>query len=154
MKKKPNHKTVKLPAWLFVAVMIPLYEAFLYFGTAEHYVMKRFAVIMILALGFSCVLALIVSLFPPKVQKWLAFTVVFLMAVLYIVQYFIRDAYQVFMTFEGQPADPESLEDHSASAADHPVCPVCPGSPDKNAVPDQPVLRGTVHVYDGPGPDL
>ena len=101
MKKKPNHKTVKLPAWLFVAVMIPLYEAFLYFGTAEHYVMKRFAVIMILALGFSCVLALIVSLFPPKVQKWLAFTVVFLMAVLYIVQYFIRDAYQVFMTFEG-----------------------------------------------------
>ena len=99
MKKK--HNTVSLPGWLFVAVMIPVYEAFLYFGTAENYLMKRFAVIMVLALGFSCTLALIVSLFHGKVQKWLAFTLVFLLAVLYIVQYFIRDAYQVFMTFEG-----------------------------------------------------
>ncbi|MBE6978778.1 MAG: hypothetical protein E7431_00145 [Ruminococcaceae bacterium] len=101
MKKKYNLKTVKLPAWLFVAVMIPLYEAFLYFATAENYLFKRFATILILAMGFSCALALIVSLFPPKVQKWLAFSVVFLLAVLYITQYFIRDAYQVFMTFEG-----------------------------------------------------
>ena len=101
MKKKPNRKTLKIPAWLFVAVMLPVYEAFLYFGTADNYVMQRFAVIMILALGCSCVLALIVSCFPPKVQKWMALTLVFLMAVLYTVQYFIRDAYQVFMTFDG-----------------------------------------------------
>ena len=101
MEKRKKMKALKLPAWLFVAVMIPFYEAFLYFGTAETVVMERFLVIMLLALGFSSAIALVVSFFPPKAQKWIGFSTVLLMGVLCIVQYFIRDAYQVFMTFEG-----------------------------------------------------
>lgn len=101
MKNRKTNMRFKLPAWLFVAVMIPFYEAFLYFGTAEKIVPERFCVIMLLALGFSSAVALMVSFFPPKAQKWIAFGVVLLTGVLCIVQYFIRDAYQVFMTFEG-----------------------------------------------------
>lgn len=98
---KETNRAVQLPSWLFISVMILVYEAFLYFGTTGEVLIERFAVIMVFALGFGTVISLLVSLLPQKAQKWATLIVVFVLAVLYIVQYFIYDAYQVFMTFEG-----------------------------------------------------
>ena len=100
MNKKPTKK-VYLPSWLFISVMILVYEAFLFFGTTDEVLLQRFAVIMAFALGLGTVISFLVSLLPAKAQKWTTLVVVSILAVLYIVQYFIFDAYQVFMTFEG-----------------------------------------------------
>lgn len=99
--KKMIQKKINLPSWLFLGIMLPIYEAFLYLGTTGEFLLQRFVVIMIFALGFGTALGLLISLLPRKAQKWTTLVVVFVLAVLYIVQYFIYDAYQVFMTFEG-----------------------------------------------------
>ena len=101
MKKRVRKKLPKVPAWLFLAAMVLMYEGFLYFGTMDSFVAERFCTVMIFAVGFGSLLGLIVSLFPPKVQKRIVLVVVPILALLYIVQYFIHDAYQVFMTFGG-----------------------------------------------------
>ena len=84
-----------------MTVMVLVYEAFLHFGTMDLFSAARFATIMIFALGFSCVLSLILSFFSPKVQKIGTLILLAVMALLYIVQYFIHDAYQMFMPFDG-----------------------------------------------------
>ena len=99
--KKTNVKKVQIPSWLFLAVMMPVYEGFLFLGTTGEVLWQRFLVVELFALGFGVLLGLLVSLLPRKIQKGATLAVVLVMAVLYIVQYFIYDAYQVFMTFEG-----------------------------------------------------
>ena len=94
-------RTAEFPAWLFLIVMTLVYEAFLYLGTADQFLAARFATIMIFALAFGCVLGLILSFFSPKIQKTGTLVLLAVMALLYIVQYFIHDAYQVFMPFDG-----------------------------------------------------
>ena len=101
MKRRVRKKNIKAPAWLFLTAMILVYEGFLYFGTMDSFVPQRLCTVMIFALGFGCALSLIVSLFPPKIQKRITLVMVPILALLYIVQYFIHDAYQVFMTFGG-----------------------------------------------------
>ena len=98
---KKEIKKLQLPSWLFLAIMVPVYETFLYFGTAEEVIWERYAVIVLFALGIGAVLGLLISFLPRKAQKWTTLVLVALMALLYIVQYFIYDAYQCFMTFEG-----------------------------------------------------
>lgn len=89
-----------LPAWLFLGIMIVVYELFLHLGTMDSFLFPRFVTVVAFAVGFASVLGLIVSFFSRKVQKWVVVGLTFLLAVLYIVQYFIHDAYQVFMTFD------------------------------------------------------
>ena len=98
---KKEMKKIQLPSWLVLAVMVPLYETFLYFGTAEEVIWKRYVAIAFFAMGIGVTLGLLLSFLPRKVQKWTTLVIVALMALLYIVQYFIYDAYQGFMTFEG-----------------------------------------------------
>ena len=101
-KKTPKKKfTLKLPAWLLLAVMIPVYETFLHLGTMNGFLPQRYSVVAIFALGFACALGLLVSFLPPKAQKWTGLALAAVLGVLCIVQYFIHDAYQVFMTFSG-----------------------------------------------------
>ena len=88
-----------LPSWLFLVVMTVVYELFLHLGSMDSFLFSRFAVVLVFAVGFACLLGLIASCFPQKAQKWLVVGITFLLAVLYIVQYFVHDAYQVFMTF-------------------------------------------------------
>lgn len=99
--EKTEKKDRTVPAWPFFVIMQVVYEAFLYFGTTNAFVPPRFAVIMMFAAGFGLLLGFLVSLFPDRTQKWLAPVSVLIVAILYIVQYFIHDAYQVFMPFDG-----------------------------------------------------
>lgn len=101
MKDKNNRKMLNLPAWLFVSVMVVVYELFLHFGTMDSFVAARFGVILVFAIGFASALSFLISLFPARAQKWISLILVLVLAILYIVQYFIHDAYQVFMNFAG-----------------------------------------------------
>ena len=104
MNGKFERKTEKeraVPTWLFLTIMLAVYETFLYVGTTSTFVFARFAVITVFALGFAMTLSFLVSLFSLKTQKRLTVILVLVLAILYIVQYFIHDAYQVFMPFDG-----------------------------------------------------
>ena len=101
-RKNEQKKTVKpFPVWPFFVVVMVVYEVFLYFGTASSFVGARFVAILAFALGFAALLGFGVSMLPLKAQKWVTAVLVFVLAVLYLVEYFIHDAYQVFMPFDG-----------------------------------------------------
>lgn len=97
--KYVNQTRFPFPAWLFTGIMVLFFELFLHFGTLDDFVPARLVAVVVFALGFGSVLGLILSFLPPKAQKWTCVAVTSVLAVLYIVQYFIHDAYQVFMTF-------------------------------------------------------
>lgn len=100
MKSKYFEKScLFLPTWLFVSVLVAVYETVLHLGTMDTFLFPRFVTILAFAAGFGLVLSLILSFFSPKIQKRLTVVLMLVLAVLYIVEYFIHDAYQVFMTF-------------------------------------------------------
>lgn len=88
---------VRLPGWLFAAAMVVYGELLLHLWTAEPFVADRLVMVMALALAFGALLALVISLFPVKAEKWIGLGVSIVLAVLYLMEYFIDDAYQVFM---------------------------------------------------------
>lgn len=88
-----------IPNWLFVGVLLVIYESFLHLGTMDNFLLSRFAAIVAFAAGFSGILSLLLSFLPVKAQKGATVGVMLVLALLYIVQYFIHDAYQVFMNF-------------------------------------------------------
>ena len=89
--------TVPFPGWLFVLAMTVFCEVMVHLWVAEEFSMGRLAAVAAFALGFGCLLSTIVSFFDKKIGKWAALTVSFLLIVLYLVEYFISQAYQVFM---------------------------------------------------------
>ena len=100
MKSKYFEKScLFLPTWLFVSVLVAVYATVLHLGTMDTFLFPRFVTILAFAAGFGLVLSLILSFFSPKIQKRLTVGLMLVLAVLYIVEYFIHDAYQVFMTF-------------------------------------------------------
>ena len=97
-KKK---KTFPMPSWLFVVLVTVFDELLLHFWTSDTLVFGRLLAILAFALGFGGVLALIASLFPKaKVNKGVAVGLGFVLAVLYLMEYFLVDAYQNFMTLD------------------------------------------------------
>lgn len=88
-----------LPGWLLVLLMPVLDELMLHCWITDT--MK--AVPLLCAMGFGLVLGaaltLPVSLIADrKVQKWVAVVLSLILTVLYIMEYFLNDAYQVFMS--------------------------------------------------------
>lgn len=88
-----------VPTWLFLGILVAVYESFLHLGTMDNFLFPRFAAILAFSAGFSTLLSLILSFLPAKAQKITTVVVMLILALLYIVQYFIHDAYQVFMNF-------------------------------------------------------
>lgn len=98
---KKQWKRFPVPAWLFVILVTVFDELVLHFWTMEGFVFSRIFVITLFALGFGGILALIASLFPnPKVNKGVAVGIGFVLAVLYLTEYFLQDAYRNFMTID------------------------------------------------------
>ena len=90
-------KRIRFPGWLFL-IGISLYvELLLYIWTAEAFVAGRLAAIVIFGLAFGCCLGAISSLLPPRGEKWTAVVLGGLLAVLCLVEFFIHDAFSVFM---------------------------------------------------------
>lgn len=101
MKKIEIKHKLMLPGWLFVMLMAVYCELLLHFWTAKNIVPGRLVVILLFALGIGGVLGLISSLFPKaKVNKGVAIGIGVFLAVLYMVEYFLQDAYQNFMTIQ------------------------------------------------------
>ena len=100
MKKFEIKKKLTLPGWVFVAFMAVYCELLLHFWTAKNIMPGRLAVVTLFALGLGAVLGLISSLFKAKASKGVAIGIGIFLAVLYITEYFLQDAYQNFMTVQ------------------------------------------------------
>jgi len=95
-----NHKIRKIPvpAWLFVMAMTAALEALVHIWVADSFVWGRFLAVTAFGVGFGGLLGLLVNLIPSeKVQKWTTVAVSLALVVLYLMEYFIEDAYQTYM---------------------------------------------------------
>lgn len=87
-----------IPAWLFAMVTVLYCETLLHLWVTEEFSFGRFAAVVAFAVGFGGILAQIVSFLGHKTWgKWVSVGLVSLVAVLYIVEYFVSDAYVTFM---------------------------------------------------------
>ncbi len=98
-KRKPRRRHYYIPGWLFVAVMILFDEWILHMWTKEDFVAGRFAAVLIFAVACGSLLAFLTSLLSGKAQKRCAVGITGVMAVLYLLEYFLTDAYHNFMPF-------------------------------------------------------
>lgn len=88
-----------LPGWLFAPLMAVYGELMLCFWTGDSLTPQRVAVIAAFALGLGGVLALLISLIPNgRAERIATILVTLALAVLCLAEYFIWDAYRVFMT--------------------------------------------------------
>lgn len=87
-----------IPAWLFAMVTVLYCETLLHVWVTDEFSFGRFAAVVAFAVGFGGILAQIVSFLGHKTWgKWVSVGLVSLVAVLYIVEYFVSDAYVTFM---------------------------------------------------------
>lgn len=98
MKIKEKLGSVPVPAWLFAMVTVLYCETVLHLWITEEFSAGRFAAVLAFALGFGGVLAQPVSFVGHKQWgKWVSVALVGLVSLLYIVEYFVSDAYVTFM---------------------------------------------------------
>lgn len=98
MKLREKLEKYPIPAWAFVVFMAVYNEWILHLWITERFHGGRLAALTAFAFGFGTALALLVSLLPPKAAKWTAVAVSTIVSVIWVTEYFISDAYQVFMT--------------------------------------------------------
>ena len=90
-----------IPGWLS-AMLTALYcETLLHIWITEAFSAPRFGAVLLFALGFGSVLALLASL-PGRGKwgKWVTFTVLFVISALYLVEYFVNISYMSFMPID------------------------------------------------------
>ena len=98
MKLKEKLERWPIPGWLYAIVTVLYCETLLYLWVAEEMLPGRFAAVLAFALGFGGMLAQIVSfLGHKKWGKWVTVALVGLVSVMYIVEFFVNDAYMSFM---------------------------------------------------------
>ena len=96
MKSKYAKRT-RFPGWLFLIGMSLFMEILLYIWTADTFVASRFGTILLFALAFGSGFGLITSFLPPKWEKWISVVLATLLVVLGMTEFFIQDAFGVFM---------------------------------------------------------
>lgn len=95
---RSKFRTIPIPGWLFVLFMALFCEVMVHLWVMDGFSFTRFATVVLFALGFGCILGTITSFFGWKgADKWVAVGISFLLVVLYLVEYFVADTYQVFM---------------------------------------------------------
>lgn len=96
LKEKLGH--CPIPAWLFAVVTVVYCESLLHLWTMEGFSAGRFAAVLCFALGFGGLLGQVFSFLGRKNWgKWVCTGVMALLTVLYIVEYFVNDAYMSYM---------------------------------------------------------
>ncbi len=97
--KFPKNWKVSVPGWIFILIMPVLNELMLHCWSTETLSVIPLLRALGFGLAFGTVLALPVSLLKNvRVQKWTAVGLSLVLTVLYLVEYFIQDAYKVFMS--------------------------------------------------------
>ena len=97
MKIKGKFFSMPFPAWALPVFTAVYAEWMLQLWTAESFQPGRLAAVTLFALGFGGVLGLIPALLPEKAAKWMAVALSLAIGVLWLTEYFISDAYRVFM---------------------------------------------------------
>jgi len=95
---KEKFGKIPVPGWLFAVLMVVYNEMMLHLWVTNELQITRVSIVAAFAVGFGLVLALLASLFPPKVSKWIAVGISLVATVIWMTEYFISDAYRVFMT--------------------------------------------------------
>ena len=101
IREKIKEKTGKiaLPAWVFIAFTVLYNELMLHIWITDTLQAGRLVTLTAFALGLGGVLAFLVSLIPSsKASKWTAVVLAVIVTVVWVTEYFISDAYKVFMT--------------------------------------------------------
>lgn len=90
--------TLPIPAWLFAIVSVLYCETIFHLWITQEVSFGRLAAVLAFALGFGGLLAQILSFIGHKTWgKWVSVALVTLVTVLYLVEYFVNDAYMSFM---------------------------------------------------------
>ena len=97
MIKSLFSKRVKMPGWIFLMAMALYTELLLHFWITDTIVPGRVAAVAGFALAFGALWGLVCSLLPSKAEKWLTVVFGFLMVALSLLEFFIHDAYGVYM---------------------------------------------------------
>ncbi len=98
MKAKKKFGGFPIPAWLFGLVTVVYCESLFHLWITEEFSIGRFAAVILFALGFGGALSQIFSFLGDK--KWGKWTCVLLgtiVTALYIIEFFVKDAYVTFM---------------------------------------------------------
>lgn len=95
--KEKFAKGIRIPGWLFLLGMSLYAELLLHFWTNPEIVVGRLVQVVLFSAAFGLGLGLISSAFSGKTERWVAVGLGFLLGALMLLQYYIHDAYQVFM---------------------------------------------------------
>ena len=98
---RSKFNTAPVPGWAMVLFMACFCECLMHIWIADELSLGRFAAVALFALGFGCILGTITSFFNWRgMDKWVAVILSFLVIVLYMVEYFVCETYQTFMTLQ------------------------------------------------------
>lgn len=89
-----------LPAWIFLMLAAAYCELLLHFWTLDSFSLARLVQVLLFAGAFGALLGFVASLFPKKAGKWVAVFFAVILAVVYLVEYFVHDAFQVFFAVQ------------------------------------------------------
>lgn len=99
MKFREKLGKISFPGWLFVALTMLYHELMLHLWVASPIHWGRVLAVIAFSLGFGGILAFLESLIPNrKTAKWVAVGLSVLMTIIWLTEYFVSDAYRVFMT--------------------------------------------------------
>ena len=97
-KGKKVLQSIPIPGWLFTLVTVVYCEVLLHLWTMDGFSFGRFAAVVLFALGFGGLLGQIAGFIGHKKWgKWITVALAAVVSVLYIVEYFVNDAYRSFM---------------------------------------------------------
>ena len=98
MKQKNRKDPIPFYGWAFVVVMVLYSEVMLHLWITDGLDLGRIAAVIAFALGFGSVLGFVTGLFSWRWSKWVAMAISAAVTVVMLMEYFISDAYRVFMT--------------------------------------------------------
>lgn len=96
-KKQIKIKKYPIPGWVLVLVTALFGELMLHFWTTEKIMASRVLTVLLFAGAYGGLIGFLVSLIPPKAQKWVSVTVSVLQVALIMTWYFVNDCFKVFM---------------------------------------------------------
>lgn len=99
MKNQNEFGKVYFPGWIFLILTVVYNELLLHFWITEQIQPGRALAVLAFALGFGGILALLTSLISSeKAVKWVSVGLAVMVAVIWLTEYFLSDAYKTFMT--------------------------------------------------------
>lgn len=104
MRVYPKKRSFPLPGWLFTPCMAVYSEVLLHLWVNDDLQPGRILAVVLFALSLGGVLGLLTALLPRKGRKRAATTVSVLIAVLIMVEFFLKETFQNFMTVQTMTA--------------------------------------------------